>query len=386
MSDPSQQGEGHGPGQDPDLLLPPAVRRAAAEAERLAAEATAQAQAEQGGQGGQGGGQGEGEPGEPVTPVVGTTPGFDHTPPEPTVYAPKSEVQAPARDENQSQHRGGERGERGERDATYWEHRCRTLQGKYDSEVPALNGRLRAAEGELTELRTQLYQARQAYQPGPTNGQRAAGPVTADIPPEDIEAYGEDFIEKVRGWTRPPVDVTEITQLKQKLERIENQTASQQAETVQQGVRDYLSRRIPNWEELNSHPSFLDWVQRPDPFSGVNRLELMRQAFTRGDASRTGAFFEAFLAEHTAVQPPGTRQTQNPVYSGAGSVPLAELTAPGRGRPAMAPGASDKPDFTHRQIDQFYADVVRGKYRFDEAEKVRIEKLIHLAVAENRVR
>ena len=376
MSDPST-----GSGTDPDVTLPPAVRRAAAEAERLAAEATAEAQAEQG----QRDQQAEGGP---DTPVVNpdATPGFDHAAPELTVYAPKSEVRAPAQQEGSSAP---------QRDASYWEHRCRTLQGKYDSEVPALTARLRHAETEATELRgrvgdltAQLYQARQAYQPTRSNGAGgpSQGPVTADIPEEDIEAYGQDFIEKVRGWTRPPVDVTEITQLKQKLERIENQTASQQQEAAQQGVRDYLTRRIPNWEELNSHSTFMEWVQRPDPFSGVNRLELMRQAFTRGDAQRTAAFFEAFLAEHTAVQPPGTHRTQNPAYAGAGTVPLAELTAPGRGRPAMATGASDKPDFTHRQIDQFYADVARGKYRFDEAERVRIEKLIHLAAAENRVR
>jgi hypothetical protein len=189
----------------------------------------------------------------------------------------------------------------------------------------------------------------------------------------------------VRSWV-PAADVSEVERLRQQVENIETRTRGQQQEAAQHAVMMFMDARMPGWQEINTDPTFIAWTQQPDPFSGRIRLELLREAYTNGDTARTLAFFQAFTAEHTAAQPSGRPPAHTPSYgNGAGSVPLIELTAPGRGRPPMPPGAPDRPSFTRRQVSAFYNDVTRGKYRFNEAEKNRIEGLIHLAIAEGRI-
>lgn len=333
-----------------ETVLPPAVRRAAAEAERLAAEATAAAAQPPADP------PGEGEE-RPDTPPPETTTVVEQPKADPPP-APKAEPT---------------------RDAAYWEQRARSIQGKYDAEVPQLAAQLRAGSNRIAELERQVNELTVRLQTAKT----APQPKAPEIAPEDEETYGRDFIEKVRTWTGgTSQSPAELQELREELIRLKGQVAQSSTQQTRQTVQAQLDSRVPNWKEINNDPAFIGWLSHVDPFSGNIRHEMLKNAYESGDAYRTLAFFEAFIAEQTATgagSPPS--HTAQPA---AAQVPLADLVAPGRGRPANPGAQPEKRIWTQPQIKAFYNDCAAGKYRHNEAERNRIEADIFAAVGEGR--
>lgn len=273
------------------------------------------------------------------------------------------------------------------RDAAFWEQKFRSLQGRFDSQIPELTARARAAEAQITSLNGLVAQLRMQQQQQQPTPQAQAAPPAGEIPREDIEAYGEELISSARRWARSEVQ-PEIQRLRDELGQLRSQTQSTQGQLAQDRVHQYLDEQLPNWRQVNTDPGFIAWLGGFDPFSGRPRQEMLGQAYSGGDAVRTAAFFRAYMQEHTATTP-AVRDT--PAHTpapraGAGTVPLAELAAPGRGRPASPGAPADKRIWSHRDIAAFYQDVARGRYDGNPQLRQQLEADIHAAVPEGRIR
>ena len=128
----------------------------------------------------------------------------------------------------------------------------------------------------------------------------------------------------------------------------------------------------------------MDWLNKEDSFSGVERGRLLSQAFKGGKAKPVIAIFQSYLKENAAV----STDTSGP--SGEDDSPKVDintLVAPGKTRATrkVADAHKGKPEWTEQEVAAFYADCQRGKFKDDPKEQRRIEEDIFAAVREGRM-
>lgn len=276
-----------------------------------------------------------------------------------------------------------------------WEQRYRTLQGKYDSEIPGLRTQVNGLQQLLANLEPRSPP--QPVQPDPVR----TAPTVVALPAEDVEAYGQELIDAARRWARmevqPLIDElrSEITNLGTNFQKVE----MSQRETAVSDARAFVCAALnrdpvigSTWEAVNKDPGFIAWVNQPDPFSGQIRQPLLQGAFDSGQPDRVKAFFNAYLSEHTATQVPVPEPAHTPPQpsadGGTGRPRLEDFAAPGRAAasPAVGGAPAEKRIWTQPEIAAFYRDVQRGVYAGREADKLRTEQDLIAATTEGRIR
>jgi hypothetical protein len=261
---------------------------------------------------------------------------------------------------------------------TDWEQRYNTLKGKYDTEVPTLRNRLTQLEGLMATLS-------RAPPPAPPEPVYTPPPL-AQIPKEDVDEWGQPLIERVQDWSFRRTE-PELRRMQREIDELKGVAGGAREGLNKRSVEAVLDREMPGWQAVNTSQAWIDWLQETDWLSGNKRYDMVNDAYLRGDAQRTLAFFRAFNEEQTAVLPaPGTHHSQT-VDPPAATVPLETLATPGRapmGSQASG-GAPAKRTWTGAQITAFYDRVNRGMYRGRDAEKARIEADLFEAQAEGRI-
>jgi hypothetical protein len=264
-----------------------------------------------------------------------------------------------------------------------WEHKYRSIHGRY----------LRSQD-QVRQLGEQVQNLQNVISTMQATG---AAPAKSDMPPElsperlvtdeEIADYGEDFLkvvgkrarEEMAAVIKPYTD--RIAQLEGQLEGVTGFVK----QDAQQKLHATLTERLPNWREVNTNQDFLNWLSLPDPYSGAIRMNMLKAAYTQGDANRVLAFFKGFLAEEAAVAPAGKEPDQTGTR--VPKVPLQNLAAPGRAKTAAAQNApAEKPIITRAQVAEFYSRVAAGDYRGKDDEKNRFEAEIFAANREGRIR
>jgi hypothetical protein len=254
-----------------------------------------------------------------------------------------------------------------------WERKYLTLKGMYDAEVPRLHSQMREMNQQVQGLIAEAATAK-AQQPKPE-------PVTAKtlITEQDKEAFGSDLLDlidrateqKLAGNRDLEVQLrAEINELKGKLGTV----------TERQGVSDKdryeatLGSQVPDWEAMNIDQGFLTWLAEVDPVYGVPRQYALTNAYESLDANRTATIFKQYKATLAPTQrPQANRELQRQV------APTRSHTSP-----APTTSSADKRLYTTSDIDSFYTEWRRGM--IDEAEAVQIERDIHAAINEGRIR
>ena len=262
--------------------------------------------------------------------------------------------------------------------ASEFEHKYNSIKGRYDQAQATIRQLMTDNEALRREV-TQLRSKPQPQQRTPENTFKA-------ITPEERETYGDDFLD-IAARAAAEKFVPKIEEMQATIDRLNAQvgTVSQvTTKNAQQQMFDFLTDKLPNWKALNRDPKFLEWASLQDTLSGVIRRDMMRQAFDANDANRVLSFFKAYLSDEAATAPATAQPTPKP----NGKVPLEELAAPGRAKAPAAsatPGEKEKPIITRAQISQFYLEVQKGKYKGNDAEKDRLERMIYEAENEGRV-
>ena len=220
------------------------------------------------------------------------------------------------------------------------------------------------------------------------------------LSPEDIEAYGKDFLDVV-GRKAQEVSQSELYTLKSELAALKAQLGHQSqvsAVSAQEKMYATMDEELPEWRELNDNKDFISWLALPDAYSGAIRHGLINQAVQQANASRVLAFFRGFLANGATTVPPGNKPEQasrgssprngGPSNGQQGKLSLETLAAPGRakGPAASTQGAPEqKLSLTRAEIAEFYQDVRAGKYDGRVQEKNRLEGFIFQAQQEGRI-
>jgi hypothetical protein len=255
-----------------------------------------------------------------------------------------------------------------------WEQKYHTLKGKFDAEVPRLYAQVREMNGQLTGLTSELAVAKAQ----PAHTEPASN--TSLITEQDKEAFGSDLIDLIERATEAKMAgsrsleaklTAEIAELRGKLGNV----------TERQGASDNdryesaLANAVPDWQALNVDQGFLNWLAEVDPVYGMPRQYALTNAYEALDAARTATIFTQYKKSVS----PAVQQSNN-------RADLQRQVAPTRSRTSPAPTNPnvDKRLYNQQDIDAFYTDWRRGL--IDDAEAVQIEKDIHAATTEGRIR
>lgn len=284
-----------------------------------------------------------------------------------------------------------------------FETKYKVLQGKYNAEVPRLQGQVRELNDLTRSLRDQVTATQNllaALGTQPARQPEPAAPATPAakkqlVTEDEIKQFGPDlydFIKRAAAQEVLPavesrVDsrIAPVASKVDQVGEIVSANVQRTARTDKQSVHDLLASQVPNWAQLNEDPLFLEWLDQVDPYSGYRRGQLLEQAYKAYDGPRVVAFFRGYLTENATISPPVTT-TETPAPKPQKD--LAAFIAPGAPKTGAvgAPDGSGKRAWTRAEIGQFYEDVRVGKYRTKPDEHKRIEADIFAAQRDGRIR
>ncbi len=260
-----------------------------------------------------------------------------------------------------------------------WERRYRSLQGKYDSEVPSLHSQLRAQAEQLQSM-AQRLQAMETAKP--------TEPETPLVSKDDETAFGADLIDLIRRVSTAQFQQLAATvtgKLEEKLKEIDTRVGNVsqvQAKSEEQKFWDAIDKGVPDWREINENQDFLTWLSAVDPLVGARYQDILVNAQQNLNAKQVIAVFEAWK-KHAGVTPAAATQ---PTQADQTRQELESLAAPTSSR-STQPAAQPKTDsriWTGAEYAQAYDPRLAKSKSVAEVEALR--KAADLAVTENRVR
>lgn len=249
--------------------------------------------------------------------------------------------------------------------AVDWEQKYRSLQGVFNSQVPALQQQLREMQGQMEELK-------KAKAPEP--------PPKPEADPKDAEVFGADVVEMVvrtaKGLINPVV--TDLQTRLGKLEQLADTLNHTSAVTAEEVFFRALEAAVPNWETINQDPRFGAWLDQVDPVYRQPRRAALNLARQQLDSKGVVSIFTVF--QETLKPPPAPAPAPR-------QPSLEQQLVPGTTAGAPTPTApAAKPVISQKEIEAFYNEVAQGKWRGREAQADAREQEFHLAYREGRVK
>lgn len=248
-----------------------------------------------------------------------------------------------------------------------WEHKYRSLQGKYNAEVPQLMAQVREMQMQLADL---------SKKPAATTV--APTPKTDLVTAKDIETYGEDLIDLTRRVARETASEYQgrLDKLEQENTELRKQLSSTGAQIGELTFEQRLHRAIPDFQQVNADPKWFAWLDQIEPLLGVPRRAIAMQAMERGDEQTVARFVSAF------------KQTQAPVaaVTDQRQAELSRQVQPNRTPTADRTVAPTAKTYTEAQAVETFnrVRVLNSQGKFAEAAKLEAE--ISAAYMEGRVR
>lgn len=277
---------------------------------------------------------------------------------------------------------GGQHAGPGTEAPANWEHKFNSVNGRYQKAtqtITNLTGQLAELEAALADRDARLVAA---------STQAPPQPMQTQLTPQEIEDYGEEFLDVV-GKKAREIAAAEIASLKSEISQLkndQNQVRQNTQRSARETMKSELDASIPNWRQINDAAEFMAWLGLKDPYSGHIRLNMLRHAWDANDTFRVKAFFNGFITDEAVAAPHGNEPAFTP-QNGENKVPLERFAAPGRASnsgDSQSPGTS-KPIITRAQISAFHRDVAAGKYRGREAEAKAFDIAMIEAAREGRV-
>jgi hypothetical protein len=199
---------------------------------------------------------------------------------------------------------------------------------------------------------------------------------------EDKDTFGADGLDVVKRATssvlekqvKPLQDRLDVAE-KFRAEELKRKASATKASEYDSFLGN-LSILVPNYAELNTDAEFLKWMGTPDPYSGLERGSLFRRAEAARDVARVAEFFVEYTsALETPEAPPDEMDKHITPVGSSSAAPVAPQ--------------SNEPDgevLLSSEIDTFYDDVMKGRYKGRQSEVLAIEARIDTAAMKGNIR
>ena len=231
-----------------------------------------------------------------------------------------------------------------------------------------LQGMITKKDEELDTMRNLLASMnQQPTQEDTAPAQELAKSLVTDA---DVKEYGKEYVDfitrvsmqVVRSELGSSADLASITARVALLEGSVQGVEQTSADTAQTIFFNELTAAVPNWRMLNNDASFLQWLDKVDPFTGETRLKLLQHAVASTDTVRAATFFDSYTSETSPAAP--AQETELPASSGKD-----KLIAPGKAK-ATAPRPDEKRNWTRAAITKLYDDKIAGRITAKEFDKL----------------
>ena len=246
-------------------------------------------------------------------------------------------------------------------DVEHWKQKFRTLEGKYNAEVPRYAGEVRQLKQEIQNLKT-------AVQVAPKT-ESAPAIEWGTINPDDYEEYGEDM-KKLASQISKLVGT--VQELKTENDSLKTQVGTVYQASEQTNFDSFLGKvrqAYPSFDEQDRDPDFIDWVER----MGIDLNGI-------GQSRNVNKAVEVYKAY---AQVSGKYQPKPPVVEPPANPAVQKQVVPPKSRPAPAPDGQKKKMWTRDEINKVYEDIKLGFIKEEQAYKLKQE--IFTANAEGRV-
>jgi hypothetical protein len=122
----------------------------------------------------------------------------------------------------------------------------------------------------------------------------------------DVDNFGYDLVDLAQRAARHAIE-PQLQQLEQQNDELQDHLARE----MQRDLHQEVVRAVPNWNEINNDPRWLQWLNTPDVYNGCTRQRLLNDAVAAGNAGRVIAIFKGFLREQGAAgQAPAGQASQ----------------------------------------------------------------------------
>jgi hypothetical protein len=244
-----------------------------------------------------------------------------------------------------------------------YEQMYRSLQGKYDNEVPVLHANLSRLEGKLEVMETIPATV-------PVELPSAGDGFKRHLTDDEVEEYGSGVLDLHSRMVRGVVEELLQTQgmgYDDRLAVLENsQLASMSDRFWERVERVYRGARRIN----DADPQWFEFLKRRDNLSGLSYRELGENAVEIGDVER----MVSLLSMYKPLKPSATRPKK----------PAAK-PRPSTGRVSVPASEPAKGKIRESTIKKFYTDQALGAFAGHEDEAQKREDEIILAYEEDRV-
>lgn len=253
----------------------------------------------------------------------------------------------------------------------------RTIAGKYNAEVPRLQGQVQSLRQALEDA-----QRRQAVEAAkPPEAPKVEGPKRY-LKKEEVDEYGDSLLDlqsRMAKGVAEDVVGGEIAALRQELQRVQSQIARTSGETFW----DRVERVVPNARAINeTDPDWHGFLGTVDPVTGSSYRKLGLEAIQSGDSSRLVAIFRVFAA----VSGGSTEKEEEGSSEQAAPRAVPPVKPTGTRTVSQAPKQTAVAGtISDSAVQKFYNDVTRGVYRNREKEQAARELEIETAANEGRI-
>ena len=267
-----------------------------------------------------------------------------------------------------------------EEDAAQWKQRYLSLQGQFNSQVPALQQQVKSLTESVEQLTTKLQEK--------TVTQQSSEP-TELVTTKDVEAFGEDLVDLARRIAKEEFGKRETKYIKQ-IEALETQlseakgqvgeVAQTQAKTATEMFFDALTRAMPTWEQVQVSSECQAWLGTRIPGSTATWNDALQHAAQRRDVSAVLEVFGVFFEKHPALNPTTKADAQQPNAKSE----LQRQVAPGKSS-ATAATPQNKRTYSSAEYTAESNRIMRLMQQGKNDDAVRLQSELDAALAENRV-
>lgn len=250
-----------------------------------------------------------------------------------------------------------------------WQQRYKTLQSKFDREVPALHAQLREQSQQMQNLLAELQKQKESPKADTSSG--------GEVTPKDEEDFGSDLVDMVRRCAREIVRreaIPLIDGLRKELQGMLAPVAERVERSASDRFWDTVKTFVPDWDAIDNNPDWWEFLNTTPEFAEDSYRELATKAIAKGDATKIANLVKLWRG-HAAPQPVVTPATPKP--------DLQRQVTPSTSR-ASAPVPQTGKIWTKAEYEA--AMDVRNISRVGAAEADRLVAEATQAVAEGRVR
>lgn len=251
-----------------------------------------------------------------------------------------------------------------------FETKYRTLQGKYNAEIPRLNDQIRTLSRQIDFMSSN--QNNQNNQNSNEDGDDNR------LDPSSFDEYGDEFASMAKKLNRL---IDENATLREQVSNVSQSQGHSNRERYMDTVAKAVESMGVDFNKLNGDPDFLTWLQETIPYTGKARHESLRLAEQRLDVGSTLGIFKEYLGSNpglsTKKQAPRPKQKQTPNFQPS-HTPSGSDVSP--------PMSRSEKIWTRQDVNQMYRDKTDGKYRGREAEFKALEADMFAAQTEGRFR